>query len=260
MGVALCFVGVKWVERYLDDLERVFRWFKANSDPNGVNELMELRGYYGNNIRKFLTDYGIIKLSSTAEIEVLKNIKSDIPFFSENGHFLLEDRFIVPIKSIDDHVLTFVGWYPDERKYITINSKMFHRNYMLFGMEQIPCERIIVVEGIFDALSLMANRVNAVAVMGSEMSLSQREWVNTCKEVFYIPDNDRVGRRTVREDRWGAGLIDSRYLVWWGLRLDEYPNLSIKDIDTFCNFFEVEDLLKGIKRDTLNYVVNIIKT
>lgn len=248
-----------WMEDYLVDLERVFRWFQANKDPNGVKELCELRGYFNPCVAQFLEEYGVVKLRDDADVSKLRSIKSDLGLFSEKGSFLLEGRFIVPIKDLDGNVLTFVGWYPDERKYITLATKLFKRNYLLFGMEQLPYDELVVVEGIFDSLHLRANGIPSVAVMGAEMSIVQREWCRLAKRVWAIPDNDQVGRKVVKQDKWGIQQLGGRYLVWWGLRVEGHEDVSIKDIDSLCCFYEVYEILKDLSTDSLSLIININK-
>lgn len=243
------------MERYLTDLERVFRFFKANKNPDGISKLMEMRGYFSEEMRNFLEEYGVVLLNEGTDVEKLKNLKSNINLFSEKGNFLLEGRFIIPIKDLTGRVISFVGWYPDDRKYITIKTKLFQRNYLLFGMEQLPCETLFVCEGIFDSLHLRANGFNAVSVMGADISLVQREWCRLTSEIWGIPDNDNIGRRTVKNNKW-----DMPYLVWYGLKVD-VPNstesISIKDIDTLCNLFDVKDVLNNIPKNSLNRVINL---
>lgn len=246
------------MDNYLSDLERLFRWFKKNKDPNGMNELCELRGYFNPDMPKFLEEYGVVKLKEDAKIEDLKQLKSDLGLFSEKGNFLLDGRFIIPIKDLEGHVISFVGWYPDDRKYITLATRLFKRNYLLFGMEQLPCDKVIVVEGFFDSLHLRANGINSVAVMGAEMSLVQRQWCSLCKKVYAIPDNDKIGRSTVKKDKWGMQHIDGKYLTWWGLRVDSYEDFAIKDIDTLCCFYDVKEILEDLNND-LTMVLNISK-
>lgn len=247
------------MQEYLDDLKRVFRWFKQNEDPNGINELCEMRGYFSDEMKNFLRDYGVIKLREGVDVGVLKNLKSDLGLFSDKGNFLLEDRFIIPLKDLEGNILTFIGWYPDERKYVTVKTPFFSKNLLLFGLDNFNDERIVVVEGIFDCLSLRAWGIPAVAVMGSDCSVGQRGWLSLCKEVLAIPDNDYVGRSVVKRDKWGVKDLGGLYVVWWGLEApkSDGEKIEVKDIDTLCMLFDPKDALGDIEYGGIKSVVNL---
>ena len=247
------------MKQCLDDLERVFRWFKKNEDPNGINELCEMRGYFSDEMKSFLKDYGVLKLKEGVDVSVLKNLKTDLGLFSDKGNFILENRFIIPLKDLEGNILTFIGWYPDERKYITAKTPIFSKNFLLFGLDNFNNERVVVVEGIFDSLSLRAWGIPAVAVMGSDCSVGQRGWLSLCKEVLAIPDNDYVGRSIVKKDKWGINILGGMYVVWGGIEVlnNDGEKIEVKDIDTLCMLFDPKEALNDIDYGGIKSVVNL---
>lgn len=46
----------------------------------------ELRGYFNPDMPKFLEEYGVVKLKEDANLEDLKQLKSDLGLFSEKGN------------------------------------------------------------------------------------------------------------------------------------------------------------------------------
>lgn len=246
------------MQKYLDDLLRAFKWFQANKDENGIKKLCEMRGYFDEKMPRFLEEYGVVLLKEGTDTSPLKNLESEIPFFSDKGNFLLEGRFIIPVKDLLGNIISFIGWFPDDRKYITISTKFLSKKFLLFGLEQFPQEELLVVEGIFDSLHARAEGIPCCAVMGIDLALGQKAWLNLCKRVYCLPDNDKQGRSVIEKDKWGIDKLecDAYYLNWWGLN-SGLEEKTVKDMDLFCSLFDAEGFLEGLPKNPLTKVINI---
>lgn len=82
----------------------------------------------------------------------------------------------------------------------------------VFGVDQQRdhWQRVIVTEGIFDAIS-----INGLAVMHSEISDTQARLIRSLgRQVIVVPDQDRAG----------LGLIDRAVELGWGVSIPEWIN------------------------------------
>lgn len=248
------------IEQYYANLQRINKYFLSNGSKD-LSELARLRGW-GEDSQKeldFLVDYGVRWVSSDFDYEPLKQFE-DYGLFSESGYFLMSERFVIPIKDLLGNVISWTGWYPDDRKYITVGTKLFSRPLLLFGLEQLPCEGYLVVcEGIFDALRMRGIEIPAVSLMGVDMSMVQRRLCNLSNGVIMIPDNDKIGRKVIREDAWRVGQ-NGKYLSWKGLD-SGMEGVLIKDLDMLNNVFDKESVKAIIaegKKSSAKKVVNIV--
>lgn len=186
----------------------------------------------------------------------------DLALFSKEGNFLLNERYIIPVRDMLGNIIALIGWYPDSKKYITTPSKFFSKDCLFFGLEQIGKTGLgkdyILVEGIFDSLSLRALGFNAVACMGISSSRVKGTMYGLFRKIIAIPDNDTQGRRVIKNDSWGIPR-NSSYLKWVGkLDIDGENSLEIKDIDKFCSLFEEEDI-RGMLQSAFSKNDRIIK-
>ena len=244
------------VRLFKENYKRIDHYLRGFAGEGGVEDLCGLRGYFGTGVRDFLEDYGVFYIPEDFDSSELMTLDKEYGLFSSKGKFLFNNRYMVPIKDIEGDIIGYTGWGTGDVKYITTSSNLFKGNYLLFGMEQYPFDGVVVVEGVFDALHLRAIGIPAVAVLGSDMSYIQRAWLGLKDRFICVPDNDKVGRRVVKNDGWGVG----RYLVWYGLKVEEVD--SVKDVDMLCMLFESEDL-RSIFSMVMNKkdakVINIIR-
>lgn len=171
----------------------------------------------------------------------------ELGLFSEAGRWLLEDRFIFPVKDMLGNVIALIGWYPDDKKYITTPSAYFSKKCLFFGMEMLGMQNrpklTFIVEGIFDRLMLVALGFPCLAEMGVTSSAEKESIYGFFKRVYGIPDNDKVGRRVMDEDEWNLPR-GSSYIFW--------EDSSVKDIDDMFKKYEPESikevLLEAVKQ------------
>lgn len=207
-----------------------------------ISNICELRGYsLESNMPTMLSEVGFVYLDPDLfdESKISKFDKNkDLGLYTEEGKFLLMGRFIFPVKDMLGNVIALIGWYPDEKKYITTPSKFFSKKCLFFGMEQLKKTGIgknyYVVEGIFDCISVRSLGFNCVAIMGISVSNYTKVLYSLFKKVIAIPDNDKEGRKVVVEDKWHIPS-NGKYLRWNG---------SLKDIDDMIKMYDMSDILR----------------
>lgn len=187
-----------------------------------IAEVMHLRRYatspYRDSLFAYLKAVGIFKVDSLYDILLtIPGLTVDVlklfGFVTDSGAFLLDNRYIIPIRDIMGNVTALTGWYPDTKKYITTPTYGFSKEGQFFGMETFqwshtggyltpvdaagepvsPKGLTYLVEGIFDALSLQALGFPALANMGLTMSSYKSEILRRYGKVVVIPDNDKAG-------------------------------------------------------------------
>ena len=149
-------------------------------------------------------------------------------------------------------MLTLIGYYPDYSKYITLPTKCFSKNILFFNIED-ALERswttyngvVFLVEGIFDALSLRAIDLPAIATMGNNVDFIKSELLKIFRKVVYIPDNDKTGRDALDRNNKIKGWKVPYNAT--GVKLQgSYENdglvVPVKDIDKAITLYDAESL------------------
>lgn len=256
-------------KEYCDKFKAVWKYLKSNSKSLNeiVNEICEYRLYF-NSFDKWYSILSEVEVAyvseETCSFEKLKNDNfKDLALFSDEGNFLLNNRYILPVRDMQGNIIALIGWYPDRKKYITTPSKFFSKDCLFFGLEQLSKTGIgkdyFLVEGIFDSLSLRAMGYNAVACMGISSSRVKELLYGLFRKIVAIPDNDTQGRKVVTNDLWNLPR-NASYFKWSGkLQFDDNSeDVEIKDIDRFCSLFE-EESIKEILDLSLSSRDRIIK-
>lgn len=229
-------------EEYLNYCKRfrtVYNFLVQNSKPKQqvARDICQLRGYYPERMMDILIKAGFLYIEDDSCYKQLENAGEDLGLFTEEGRFLLSKRFIFPVCDMLGNVVALIGWFPDDKKYITTPSRLFSKNCLFYGMEQLSTTGIgkeyILVEGIFDSLSVRSLGVPCIAQMGINSSREKSALYSLFKSFVAIPDNDNEGRKVINFDTWNLPS-NSRYLKWTGD--------SSKDIDKLCNSYEEEDV------------------
>lgn len=220
------------------------------SNEQVVYELMSMRGYSTEEMFDTLIDMGVFKLEQFSDICVKGFTYSELEDFgllnSSTSRFLLEGRYILPVRDIVGRVTAWVGWYPDDRKYITTPTKGYSKETQFFNIECLSDDRfskqeVMVVEGIFDAVSLRAAGFTALASMGLNLSRYKSKMLESFGRVVQVPDNDKQGRKTLRS------LYNTKYSKSWNVKnlIEQYrlPQ-GVKDVDDFLKleFDNIEKL------------------
>lgn len=119
------------------------------------------------------------------------------------GVFPFVGRYIIPIRNSRGDVVAFAGrgYVGGSPKYInTKTTEYFDKDKMLFNYDVAKhYKEIYVVEGFFDALSLIEAGVkNVVALMGTSLTEYHVETMLKDKTIILALDNDSVGQATTR--------------------------------------------------------------
>lgn len=247
--------------RYTELYTKMWNLLVETTDLKATaTELCTMRGYTldSPNFEFFSTEFPIVKIASDS-IDSLRKAPDEFGLFDKQGNFLLHDRFIIPVRDFEGNVLALIGWYPDDRKYITTPSKYFVRSALMLGLEQLPTESpTVIVEGVFDSLSLRAQGVTALSMMGTKCSSTQRALYQLMGQIIAIPDNDSVGQTVIQEDSWGIPLKQGKYLRWKPFSVPVGSSeIYVKDIDLFTQLYGVEPILQAFKEITRNVVLEV---
>jgi len=225
---------------YCKRFAKVENYLKLHSAPADLvaREICTLRGYYPERMVDILKQAGFMYIKEgDCDFSKLKSAGSDLALFSDKGNFLLDGRFIFPVRDMLGNTVALIGWFPDEKKYVTTPSKMFSKACLFYGMEQLSKtgigKKYILVEGIFDCLSVRSLGIPCVAQMGITSSRYKSVLYSLFSQLVGIPDNDFEGRGVISKDSWMLPS-NSKYFRWTGD--------NSKDIDTLCNGYEAEDV------------------
>lgn len=225
---------------YCKRFKMVWRYIQSVSkSPERVaSEICSLRGYEMERMYPVLRRHGLCFVEDSEKFNKLRKVGDDLALFSKEGNFLLSGRYIFPVYDMLGNIIALIGWYPDEKKYVTTPSKLFSKSGMFFGMEQLGYTGLgkpyVLVEGIFDCLSVRSLGFNCVAQMGIESSRYKEVLYTLFNNILAIPDNDKQGIEVVVNDKWKLP-VRAKYMRW---KCSSY----FKDIDSLTNSYAVEDV------------------
>ena len=157
-------------------------------------------------------------------------VPQDFPVMTairNDGVHWTRPHVIIPF-SYDDKIVGWSARFLDDRtpKYINQTQPGY-----VFGTElqHDDWQYVIVVEGIFDALS-----INGLAVMHNTISDAQARLIrNLGREVTVVPDQDRAGLE----------LIDRAVELGWAVSIPDWPQ-DVKDVnDAVVKFGKLATLL-----------------
>ena len=232
---------------YCNRFNLAYRYIQSVSYDSHVvaSKICDLRGYSKNGkmINMLMkADFTYLK-PELISFDILKKFDAngDLGLFNEkNGSFRLLNRFIFPVRDMVGNIVALIGWFPDEKKYITTPSKLFSKKCLFYGMEQLSMTGIgknyFIVEGIFDSLSVRSLGYNCVAMMGISVSRYTEVLYSLFKNIVAIPDNDNEGRRVITEDRWRLPS-NGKYLRLKG---------NCKDIDDVLKVYDMSNVFDDV--------------
>jgi hypothetical protein len=137
-----------------------------------------------------------------------RGVPDHFPIMTITEQVYRRPNIIVPF-TYNNKIVGHTSRYLDNRtpKYISDVQPGY-----VFGIDQQQSnwKYVIVVEGIFDALS-----IDGVAVMHSEISDAQAKLIRSLgRQVIVVPDQDRAG----------LGLIDRAVDLGWGVSMPKWSN------------------------------------
>lgn len=258
-------LDLKDFEQVSKDMKIAWNYFLSLEEGNTYEELCSLRFYQDPAMVAVLKEVGFVKLPETVSLEELKQLPSysSLGLETKTGRCLLEGRFVFPVKDMLGNILALIGWFPDEKKYITTPSKYFSRSNLFFGLEQLTTSAskdvVFVCEGIFDSLSLRSLGYSAYATMGVELSRQKKLLYPLLgKRIVGVSDRDRVGNSVRESDRWSCW----KYLTWVGeyeVEDEDVENIKIKDVDDLVKLYDSESLRQVFDEELSTNQNKIIK-
>lgn len=229
---------------YISRFKKVESYLRSHSmNPRDVAyNICELREYYPERMSDTLISAGFMYIKNNSVYENLRGAGDDLALFSKEGKFLLENRFIFPVRDMLGNTIALIGWFPDSKKYITTPSALFSKSCLFYGMEELGMTGIgkdyFLVEGIFDRLSLNSLGFNAISCMGIDSTRYKQSLYPLFKSLTAIPDNDVEGRKVLQNDLWQLPTR-SKYFKWVGDKS--------KDIDRLVNAYDKDDITNLLK-------------
>ena len=229
-----------------------------------VKELMAFRGYSSDEMFNTLKEVGVTRVFDMSELELIQPLHAYETskywgLFDKSGRYLLSGRYVVPIRDISGNVTALVGYYPDDRKYVTTPTFGFARDAQFFNIEQYakfanePNAKVYLVEGIFDTLSLRSLGLFALGNMGLGLSPIKREILKRFGHVYAIPDNDKAGRGVLpftSAGRFKWNIDNNVTFVQIGIE-------GVKDTDDLVKMFDCKEDLLNL---TDSYIAKVKET
>ena len=187
-------------------------------------------GYAGNydELYKELVKKGYTEQEMLASSMILKN---------NNGQFLdrFRKRFMIPIKDVRERVIAFGGRVLDDSKPKYINSPeniVYSKGRNLFGLnvaKKNKMEKIIVVEGYMDAISLYQRGItNVVASLGTALTEHQGRLLGKyAKQIIIGYDADGAGQAATMR---GLEILQN---LGYDVRVLQLDDPNVKDPDEY---------------------------
>lgn len=234
---------------YAKKMDEEYRIIKNEYNlEQDADEIMKLRGYTDEDYREFFIEHEI-GLCNLYDSSLLGEDRFYTKMVSESDYFLLQGRYGIPIRDIESNLLALVGWYPDEKKYITTPSMFFAKEYLFYNIDEafrLSWEKfdgkVFLVEGMFDAISLRVLGLPVISTMGITVKQPKSEQLKLFRKVIGIPDGDKAGSRAFdlndKKHCWEMPYGSTMIKIREGELETEYGNLHIKDIDNICSYFE----------------------
>lgn len=228
----------------------IYEFIKTQFDDDYADELCKLRGYVSEEQYNLVHD---MKLGCCSVFgSDLGDSAKELGCLTKTDDFLLNDRYIIPVEDVGGNICALIGYYPDYKRYITTPSPFFSKECMFFNFRQayeLSWSKfngfVIVVEGIFDCLSVRSLGLPCIACMGASLSKSKGELLKLFKKVAGIPDNDATGRKSLnRYSRQGWKVPSNTTmikLIGGTVELDG-ETLHVKDLDNLVSWYDADDV------------------
>lgn len=187
-------------------------------------------GYAGryNELYQELVKRGYKEKEILASSMVLKN---------DDGKFVdrFRKRFMIPIRDVREKVIAFGGRVLDDSKPKYINSPeniVYSKGRNLFGLnvaKRNPMDKIVIVEGYMDAISLYQRGItNVVASLGTALTEAQgrllRRYAN---KIIISYDSDAAGQAATMR---GLEILQN---LGYDVRILQLDDPNVKDPDEY---------------------------
>lgn len=246
----------KVYRHYYEQFESVYNYITSCYNTDYVSEVCNMRGYIGQEQKDLLRELKIGKCE-IAEVTDLGDMRKNLGLVTVGKvdkveRFLLDGRYIVPIRDIQGHLVALVGWYPDYKKYITTPSPFFAKNMLFFNLDhafRLSWDKyngsVILVEGIFDALSLRAIGLPVIATMGITVTSPKSELLKLFRKVVAMPDNDKAGKRALSRGTKYSWEVppNTTFVRIIGDCVTPHGTLKVKDADNLVSYYDKDSII-----------------
>lgn len=234
------------------NLEQAYEYMKSLFSDSYVDELCQLRGYVGKEQRELIKSMQL-GCCDVEDVEVLGDFRRELGLVSDKDNFIMPGRYIIPVEDLVGNIVALIGYYPDYKKYITTPSPFFSKECQFFNYKQayeLSWKEfggfVILVEGIFDCLSLRSLGLPAIATMGASVTKTKGLLLRNFKKVLCIPDDDATGRRALNRYAPSGWKVPSNatFLRFHGglYEMSNGESLHCKDMDNFVSWYEADDV------------------
>lgn len=178
--------------------------------------------------------YQELKRKGFKEEEILA---SSLVIKNQDGSYVdrFRKRFMIPIRDVKDRVIAFGGRVLDDSKPKYINSPeniVYSKGRHLFGLnvaKRTPMDKLIIVEGYMDAISLQQRGItNVVASLGTALTEAQgrllRRYTN---KVIIGYDSDGAGQAATMR---GLEILQN---LGYDVRILQLDDPNVKDPDEY---------------------------
>lgn len=235
------------------ELTKVYNEFQKYFREDSIQKLCELRGYpLGESPQEILLKELNIGYLEVGNEEQFKSYPDDLSLYSKRGRLLLNNRYIIPVTTPSNDLVSLIGYFPDDRKYITLPTPFFSKEVLFFNFHQAYELSwgtyngfVILVEGIFDCLSLRSIGLPCIATMGSTVSKLKGELLKVFNKVLAIPDDDEVGRSALDRNSkkgWKVPYNTTMIKFKGGITNIGGEDLHCKDMDNFVTWYSSDDI------------------
>lgn len=242
---------IPYYKKCVIEFNRVYDYLRTQFREGYVEELCKLRGYVDEKQKQEIERRELgscIVLPSD-----LGEMRKELGLVSKGENFLLENRYIIPVKDISNNIVALIGYYPDTKKYITTPSPFFSKEGMFFNFREAYDlawskynGRVILVEGIFDCISVSAIGLPCIATMGASVGSVKRELLKLFSKVIGIPDNDSTGRKSLNryDKKNGWQVPSSATMIKLSGECDFGDGVvhKVKDCDNLVSWYDTEDV------------------
>lgn len=270
---------LEYYDQSVTEVAMCYSAIKSKFTDDYVDALMRTRGYFSEHQRKMIEDlelgFASINHSEDKDIYIngfygvnpinfANNIAGNAPnavkesfLVTKNGNFLLDNRFIIPVEDLAGNYVALIGYYPDQRKYITAATPFFSKEALFFNYRKAyemawkeTNGVVCLVEGIFDSLSMTSIGIPCMATMGATVSVAKGELLKHFNKVIGIPDADKVGRASLDRNAPKGWKVPNNTTML-EIKANPIPlangeTIKVKDMDNFVSWFNPEDVRESI--------------
>lgn len=233
-------------------LNEVYDVIKGSFGESDYKDLASLRGYFDDNQVNLLKTMNLGLCNIDESLLPESELLPDLGLVSKKENVILNGRYIIPVEDVAGNLCSLIGYYPDFKKYITLPTPYFSKECQFFNFKQayeLSWREyngfVILVEGIFDCLSLRSIGLPCIATMGASVSVIKGELLKVFRKVLAIPDDDTTGRKALnRYSKKGWKVpYNTTFLKFSGGMCEIGSELlHCKDMDNFVSWYDANDV------------------